>query len=322
MTIDDSFKKSEFKNIYLLYGSEGYLINNYLNKFKKLISYPDFDLFEFNEMVDINNLSNILMSNPMLSEKKLIIIDIKDFSKKINNEYIDLFGKISGPIILVIVDREIEKKSSLFKFIEKNGIVTECKSVELYQLKTLAERYFKSQKVNITPADIQYFIEKIGAKPDIAVMLNEANKLVSYAKEEEKITKEIIDKVCIVALEDKVFDMINCQVKKDNFRLEKLYADLYNLKEEPGKIFALIKEQYLKIISVKSMENLSKDDNEIMKALGINFDWMLKNLKVFAKRIEIGRLEIIIDRITSLELKMKTSTINPWTALEILIFAV
>ena len=73
MTIDDSFKKSEFKNIYLLYGSEGYLINNYLNKFKKLISYPDFDLFEFNEMVDINNLSNILMSNPMLSEKKLIM---------------------------------------------------------------------------------------------------------------------------------------------------------------------------------------------------------------------------------------------------------
>ena len=96
----------------------------------------------------------------MLSEKKLIIIDHKDFAKKINNEYIDLFGKISGNIILVIVDREIEKKSSLFKYIEKNGIVTECKSVEQYQLKVLAERYFKSQKVNISPADIQYFIVK------------------------------------------------------------------------------------------------------------------------------------------------------------------
>jgi DNA polymerase-3 subunit delta len=322
MTIDDSFKKSEFKNLYLLCGSESYIINNYLNKFKKLAQYPDFDLFEYTDIVDFNNLSNILMSNPMLSEKKIVIIDCKDFSNKVNNSYYDLFDKISKNTILIIVEREIEKKSSLYKYIEKNGIVTECKPVELYQLKTLAERYFRSQKVNISQNDIQYFIDRVGKTPDINIMINEANKLVNFAKEEVAITREMIDKVCIISLEDKVFDMINYQVKKDNFRFEKLYADLLDLKEEPAKIFALIKDQYLKIISVKSMENFVKSDEEIMKALNINFDWKLRNFKTFAKRFDISRLEVIIDRIAALELKMKTSTLSDRTALEILLFNV
>ena len=322
MTIEESFKKSEFKNIYLLYGSESYIINNFLNKFKKLATYPDFDLFEYADMVDFNNLSNILMSNPMLSSKKIVIIDCKDFSKKINNSFYELFDKISENTILIIVEREIEKKSSLYKYIEKNGIVTECKPIEMYQLKTLAERYFKSQKINISQSDIQYFVDRVGKTPDINTMINEANKLVNYARDKESITREMIDKVCIVSLEDKVFDMINYQVKKDNFKFEKLYADLLDLKEEPAKIFALIKDQYLKLISVKSMENFVKSDEEMMKALNINYDWKLRNLKTFAKRFDISRLEVIIDRIASLELKMKTSTIADRTALEILLFNV
>ena len=192
----------------------------------------------------------------------------------------------------------------------------------MYQLKTLAERYFKSQKINISQSDIQYFVDRVGKTPDINTMINEANKLVNYARDKESITREMIDKVCIVSLEDKVFDMINYQVKKDNFKFEKLYADLLDLKEEPAKIFALIKDQYLKLISVKSMENFVKTDEEMMKALNINYDWKLRNLKTFAKRFDISRLEVIIERIASLELKMKTSTIADQTALEILLFNV
>ncbi len=327
MTIEESFKKSEFKSIYLLIGNESYLIDNYLNKFKKLVSYPDYDLFEYSDAIDFDSLSNILLSNPMLSDRKVVIIDNREFSNKISNNYFDLFSKISDKTILVITERDADKrspkfKSSLYKYVEKNGVVTKCLPVDLYQLKTLAERYFKSQKVNLDSHTLQYFVEKVGVSPDINVMINEANKLINYSRDEEKITKEIIDKVCITSLEDKVFDMIKSQIRKDNFRLEKLYADLYNLKEEPKKIFALIKDQYLKLISVKSMENLAKADDEIMKTIGINFDWALKDLKVLAKRIEIGRLEIIIDRIASLEVRMKGNNINPSTALEILIFNV
>ncbi len=322
MTIEESFKKNSYKNFYLLYGNEDYLIVNYKNKFKKLISYPELNLYEFDDMVDINTIHNIIMSNPMLSEKKLVIIDYEDFSKKINDTYFELFNNISPNTILIIIERDIDKKSSLFKFVEKNGVVTECKTLDASGLKSVAERYFKSNKMNIDKSELQYFVDKVGISPDINMMLNEANKLINYCIDNGTITKEAIDSICITSLENKVFDMIKAQVRKDFGRLEKLYADLYNLKEDPKKIFALLKDQYLKIISVKSLENLSKTDVEIKKILNINYDWSLRNLKLFSKRFETARLELIIDRISSLELKIKTSSISPTSALEILIFNV
>ena len=322
MTVEESFKKNSYKNFYLFYGDEDYLIINYKNKFKKLISYPELNLHEYDDFVDINTLHNIILSNPMLSEKKLVIIDCKDFSRKINESYIEIFNNISQNTILIIIDKDIDKKSSLYKFIEKNGVITECKLLDAIGLRMLAERYFKSKKVSIEKSDLSYFIEKVGISPDINFLINEANKLIIYCIEDDKITREAIDKVCITSLENKVFDMIKAQVRKDFERLEKLYADLYILKEDPGKIFALLKDQYLKIISVKSLENLSKSDAEIKKILNINFDWMLKNFKVFTKRFETARLEFIIDRISALELKIKTSALSENTALEILIFNV
>lgn len=322
MTIEESFKKNSYKNFYLLYGNEDYLIVNYKNKFKKLITYPELNLYEFDDMVDINTIHNIIMSNPMLSEKKLVIIDYEDFSKKINDTYFELFNNISPNTILIIIERDIDKKSSLFKFVEKNGVVTECKTLDASGLKSVAERYFKSNKMNIDKSELQYFVDKVGISPDINMMLNEANKLINYCIDNGTITKEAIDSICITSLENKVFDMIKAQVRKDFGRLEKLYADLYNLKEDPRKIFALLKDQYLKIISVKSLENLSKTDVEIKKILNINYDWSLRNLKLFSKRFETARLELIIDRISSLELKIKTSSISPTSALEILIFNV
>ena len=322
MTIEESFKKNSYKNFYLLYGNEDYLIVNYKNKFKKLITYPELNLYEFDDMVDINTIHNIIMSNPMLSEKKLVIIDYEDFSKKINDTYFELFNNISPNTILIIIERDIDKKSSLFKFVEKNGVVTECKTLDASGLKSVAERYFKSNKMNIDKSELQYFVDKVGISPDINMMLNEANKLINYCIDNGTITKEAIDSICITSLENKVFDMIKAQVRKDFGRLEKLYADLYNLKEDPRKIFALLKDQYLKIISVKSLENLSKTDVEIKRILNINYDWSLRNLKLFSKRFETARLELIIDRISSLELKIKTSSISPTSALEILIFNV
>ncbi len=322
MTIEESFKKNSYKNFYLLYGNEDYLIVNYKNKFKKLITYPELNLYEFDDMVDINTIHNIIMSNPMLSEKKLVIIDYEDFSKKINDTYFELFNNISPNTIIIIIERDIDKKSSLCKVVEKDGVVTECKTLDASGLKSVAERYFKSNKMDINKSELQYFVDKVGISPDINMMLNEANKLINYCIDNGTITKEAIDSICITSLEDKVFDMIKAQVRKDFGRLEKLYADLYNLKEDPRKIFALLKDQYLKIISVKSLENLSKTDVEIKKILNINYDWSLRNLKLFSKRFETARLELIIDRISSLELKIKTSSISPTSALEILIFNV
>ena len=322
MTIEESFNKNYYKNFYLFYGNQDYLIVNYKNKFKKLINYPELNLYEFDDMIDINTLHNIIMSNPMLSEKKLVIIDYEDFSKKINNTYFELFNNISPNTILIIIERDIDKKSSLFKFVEKNGVVTECKTLDASGLKSVAERYFKSNKIQINKAELSYFVEKVGISPDINMMINEANKLINYCIDDGSITMEAIDKICITSLENKVFDMIKAQVRKDFGRLEKLYADLYNLKEDPRKIFALLKDQYLKIISVKSLENLSKTDVEIKKILNINYDWALRNLKLFSKRFETARLEFIIDRISALELKIKTSSLSPTSALEILIFNV
>ena len=55
---------------------------------------------------------------------------------------------------------------------------------------------------------------------------NEADKLIDYAKDSEEITKEDIDAVCIVQIQDKVFDMVEALAMRDRDKVLRLYSDL------------------------------------------------------------------------------------------------
>ncbi len=68
--------KNKLRNFYIFYGEEYYLREHYISRIKDMIVSPDesnFHLFSGNNMV-LQNLSDAIMSYPLTSEKKLILL--------------------------------------------------------------------------------------------------------------------------------------------------------------------------------------------------------------------------------------------------------
>ena len=185
--------------IYLLYGEDEYLRNEYLKKIKK--SFGILQLGINYVQIDENNVNQIIsdIETPAFGfETKLILAkDTGLFKKK--NAFSDTLAeylknnKVEG-VELVFVENEAEK-NSLYNTIQKIGEVKEFKEQKLPQLITKVKSIAKAYNVNIAENTASYFIECVGT--NMSDIINELRKLIEYAGNGGTIVKEDIDALSI-----------------------------------------------------------------------------------------------------------------------------
>lgn len=148
--LEKDLKTSKLNSIYLFYGEELFLLENSLNKIKKIfgecikgINYIGIDDTNLNQLVSE-------LETPAFGyEKKLIIVRnsgiLKKEGKRKNQELVKIKERlveyikenikiINESIVLVIIEEEVDVKQELFKTIEKYGVVCEFKAQNPMQL--------------------------------------------------------------------------------------------------------------------------------------------------------------------------------------------
>ena len=164
--------------IYLLYGEDEYLRNEYLKKIKK--SFGILQLGINYVQIDENNVNQIIsdIETPAFGfETKLILAkDTGLFKKK--NAFSDTLAeylknnKVEG-VELVFVENEAEK-NSLYNTIQKIGEVKEFKEQKLPQLITKVKSIANAYNVNIKDK----FLEKIHLLYNILLTLKVCENII------------------------------------------------------------------------------------------------------------------------------------------------
>ena len=266
-------------NLRLIYGENTYLIEREIKAVKK----------QFGEIVqginyvaiEQNTLENLIteIETPSFGyPKKLIIVNKcnllqKELKTKKNKNieiaqklanYIEENNKELDSIILLIVEETAEKTNTLYKTIEKFGLIkeyTELKPAELVaQLKNICNAY----KVEIDNDTIKYIIETCGTS--LQELINEIRKLIEYAGVGGKIDKKAVDLLAIPKIESVIFDLTdNLGRKKTKEALEVLKNLIYN-KEPVQKILITLYNHFKKLYLVKIAQ---KENTDIVKALNL-----------------------------------------------------
>ena len=118
-TLNEHLKTKTFKNVYLLYGDEAYLRNQYRDKLKKaMINEGDtmnFSCFE-GKGIDEKELTAMADTVPFFSDYRLIIVENSGFFKTSGHETLAEYMKhIPETTCIVFVESEVDKRSKLFK---------------------------------------------------------------------------------------------------------------------------------------------------------------------------------------------------------------
>ena len=322
-------KENKLRNIYLFYGVEDYLKNFHLNQIENMIITEELKNFNY-LFLDENNASpqvivDFCESLPVMSDKKLLVIrktnllKNKKSSSGINLEgLMKYFEDIPNYICMIFVEtNEIDKRSSLYKYIEKSGLAVEFEFQKRDQLSNLVERMFKENGKVIGKDEILYIVDN--TDPDVQSVLNECNKIIDYCYEKSSITISDIKSIITCSLTSQVFEMIDNTAQKNIKQALLMLNEMLTLKEPIPKILVLIARQIKIMLQVKLLSIEGLNQNEIAKRVGIYY--INKYIKQ-SDRFSIEKLEELLFECSTADIKIKTSGVEDRIILEELIIKI
>lgn len=252
--------------VYLLYGEDNYLKNEFVKKAKK--SFGELQLGINYIQIDESNVNNVIsdIETPAFGyERKMIIVKNANLMQKKNaisdklSEYLnDADKQILDSIELIIVEDSVEK-NALFNTISEIGMIKEFNEQKISQLITKVKSISAAYGVQIQENVAQYFIECTGT--NMEDIINEIRKLIEYAGKGGTIKKEDIDSLTIKKSESVIFDLTDNLGKKNIHEAINVLHDLIYAKEPVQKILVMLYNHFKKlyIVQLSNGQNVAQN---------------------------------------------------------------
>tara|TARA_B100001173_G_scaffold236720_1_gene206339 strand:- start:41 stop:1033 length:993 start_codon:yes stop_codon:yes gene_type:complete len=296
----------------LFYGkNEGFkneATNIIIEKKNAISNYDEKEIIE-NQDYFIEN----ILTKSLFEEKKIIII--KRATDKILQVIEELDGKNLDGIAIILNSDNLEKKSKLRSFFEKNK---KYACVAFYPdtnqiLSRLTFNFLKKKNISISTANINLIVNKCNG--DREALLNELIKIEHFSKSGKKITQENIAKLTNLIENHSISELIdNCLAKnkkkiinilnENNFNNEDCIIIIRTLLNKSKKILKLSSEfegnQNIELTISSSKPPIFWKDKEITKQQ--IYKWTPKKIKKLIYKLNEIELQIKMNINNSLNL--------------------
>lgn len=316
-TLNEHIKTHSFKRCYLLYGAEAYMVRYYKNALKNAVvgNGDKMNLSTFSgKITDINSIIELAETLPFFADYRCILVENSGLFSSAN-ELSEYITKIPETTVIIFSEAEVDKRTRLYKAINKTGCTVEFDIQKENDLINTIIKKFASDKISINYDLAKYFVSRIGTSMD--ELYNEADKLISYVYEKRTATKEDIDTVCTRQLSDKIFDIMDYMGKKDRENSIGFYLDLIGLQESPVKILALINTHFTRLYNIK---HLLADGKSVEIASLIKIPpFFVKKYIEQANNFSMDTLKDALEYGIFVDNAIKTGEMNEYVAVESMI---
>lgn len=319
-TLNQDIKERAFKPVYLLFGEEAFLKKSYKNRLREAITGQDemnYNYFEGKGM-DVNEIISLADTMPFFAEKRLILMEDSGFFKggAAAEEMTEYLGRIPETACLVFVEREVDKRSRIYKAVKKYGYAAELDHQEAAQLGRWAAGILAKNGKKITGHTMEFLLSRTG--DDMENIESELEKLISYTLGREVIQIEDVEAVCTPQLTNKIFDMTAAITARQTKKAVELYEDLLALKEPPMRILFLIARQFNQILQVRELMGKGMDKSSIASRLKMQpfvVGKIMQQARTFTKEQIMSYVNLCVDA----EERVKTGKLQDRLAVELLI---
>lgn len=317
-TLNQDIREKNFKRVYLLFGDEPFLLNSYKKKLREAVTDGDtmnFNYFE-GKGPDLHEIISLADTMPFFAERRLILIDGSGFFKGPQEELSEYLPRIPETTCMVFCESDVDKRGKLYKKVKAVGYAAELKKQGAADLMKWAGGILARDGRKITRQVMEYFLERTG--DDMGSIYMELEKLICYTAGREVITKEDVDAVGSVHVENRIFEMVSAIVSGNIKKAMDLYEDLLVLKEPPMRILFLIARQFNQLLQVRELTEKGSQRSEIASALKVPpfvAGKLMSQAKTFDKRQLLSYVEFCVD----VEQAVKSGRLSDRLAVELVI---
>ncbi len=303
--------------IYFLFGEDTFTINNAAKAIEKKITplvSSDFDreTITLSKESSLSQIVDLAYSFPFGDGKKLITVkgfdelkDIKSFASYVKDP--------SDFTVLIVI--QSSKKAPLnqepYKSLYANKYIFEARELKGVELFDWMMRKAKIEKMNLTKEAGELLIEMVGENKGILEM--QLSKISTYAKSEEEITPEIIQKLAEITKEYSIFDLQNALDKGDKAKAINYAYNMLASQKDVVFIIAML-TRYITNLA-RALELRKLPDSEGVKEFGPKY-YFMKKTTFFSNE---SRLEKAARALLEADIRFKTTNIDAKTNLSILI---
>ena len=318
-SLNEDIQSGRFKQVYLLFGEEEYLKNQYKNRLHRAILSED-DTMNFSSFegkgVDVRQIIDQAETLPFFADHRMILIEQSGFFKNASPELAEYIPQIPAETILVFVEKDVDKRGKLYKAVQKKGRAVELGRQDEKTLQAWVLGMLKKEKRTITRDALTLFLEKSGN--DMENIANELEKLLTYTHGKDAVEYADVEEICTVTTESRVFDMIRAVAEKMQKQALDLYYDLLSLKEPPMRILFLIARQFNQMMQVKDLRERGYGASEIASKAGIA-PFIVKKSLAQSAQFEMDELYRAVKDCVEAEEAVKTGRLGDCLAVEMVI---
>lgn len=314
--------------IYVIYGDQYPLLKKQVKKLKEdivgknpdaitYVSYSGREELIQNIISDANKPSLfsdkrlIMVTNPYFltnSKEKVDIEKLQDY--EVLKKYI-ISPSESADLVFVLEGKNFNNKSEIVKLLNKHAKFIEAKSPTHEEFTLIARQYFTKHAVSITQDALNELLFR--CQDDIAKFVNEAKKLVLYAK---NIVIEDVYALVPFKIEQNAFAIAESLIKGNITRALKIYYDLRLLKEESVRLIALMASQFRILTRVSFLLKEGGSQDSIAKEMGIH-PYRVKLAVDNLKYLKYNEALKALDNLYNLDYRIKSGQVDPYYGFEL-----
>jgi DNA polymerase-3 subunit delta len=324
-----SIQKGTFAPLYVCFGTEAYLIQEFLQKLtNRLIDPQDaafavsrYDLTE----TSLDRVIEEAEELPFIGPRKLIVATNALFltgakdSSKVEHSPERLLEYLKSPadfsvIVLTVSAEKLDERKKLVKSLKEKDYLISCASLSADELGQWVKGEAEKAGISFALGVQDQFIMYTGT--NLQTLSSELDKCAMYIGRGGTITTDILDQLVTRSIEQNIFLLIEHIVQLKLDKVFTMLAELLRRKEEPIKIMALIARQFRIMYQVKDLQQQGYSQQQIASQISLH-PYAVKIAAGQSNRFEVSQLLHILDQLSDLDYQMKSGKIDKALGLEL-----
>ena len=301
-------KNLDLNSIILFYGKNDGLkklaIDNLKINKNEILNYDEAEILNNSEII-----FEMIYSKSLFDNNKTIII--KRVTDKILNIIKDIYSKNLEEITIILNAENLEKKSKLRSFFEKDKklICIPFYPDNTQTLLKLAHEFLNKKRIIISPEDINSVVNKCNG--DRETLLSELKKIELFSGDGKKISSQDIAKLINLIENFNVSELVNNCLAKNEKKIMSILNENNFSNEDSVLIVKSLLAQSKKLLQLSLEFANSKDINKTLLSAKPPIFW--KDKEIVKKQVlkwPADKVKVLIYNLNNLELKVKKNINN------------
>lgn len=252
--IEKSISQGRLYPVYLIYGTENYLIRILVDKIRDVYHAETGADLERHSAQGLDAVSVIdgLRTQPMWSSGKLVILDqASQLSSKAKELLAGYLESPSSSAVLILTAEKFDGRSSLYKAISKAGVVAQLTTIYGNQMPFWINRECRAKGRNISQEAAHFMTELVGT--DLSAMSDAVEKIILYIGSRKAVDLGDVEAVLSDTSQKSIFDLTNAVGSRNLSLAESMLTNLLRNNENPVVVVNMLARHWRLLLKAKEL---------------------------------------------------------------------